>query len=82
MILMIEELKPCQFCGGKAFLIRVRGSYTIEPVTIRDQWRVSCEHGCCDTGLFHDAIFRDDNGELVIAKNGAYDAVKHWNKRG
>ncbi len=78
---MIEELKPCPFCGGKARIVRKTCSNKINPVTIMDEWTVECDKKCCSIKRFSDEIFHDDSGEVIIRKNGAKDAVYFWNKR-
>lgn len=76
-----NELKPCPFCGGKAALKKVRGSYKTNPTTINDEWKVSCEKECCACGTFQDMIYHADNGEIIVKCNGAKEAVEAWNKR-
>lgn len=74
------ELKPCPLCGEVAELRRVFKGCTNKS-TITDEWAVFCENGCCYTRRFSDEIYHADNGAIIIAHNGAIEAVEAWNKR-
>lgn len=78
---MEEKLKPCPFCGGEAELVRIRNGYRTSPTTIIDGWEVRCKKKCCSTLAFEDEIFHSDDGEIVIKKNGAKEAIDFWNGR-
>lgn len=77
----MEELKPCPFCGSEAILVRVQYGNKLNPTTIIDKWEVRCKNGCCRSLQYSDEIFHADDGEIVVEKNGAKDAVKSWNRR-
>lgn len=77
----MSEIKPCPFCGGDAKLKRIFEGYSGHPTTIEDMWTVECENGCCDIGTFRSEIFQDEEGEVIVRKNGAVDAVEAWNRR-
>lgn len=75
------KLKPCPFCGGEARLILVSHGYSERPTAIKDKWRVVCTNCLARTEVFGtDVHFRDD-GELMIAQNGAINAAEAWNRR-
>lgn len=78
----MSDLKTCPFCGGNAKLVRKTGSCKTHPVlTITDAWEVECENGCCKTPRFEDCIYHNDDGEVVVEKNGAKESMEFWNGR-
>lgn len=78
----MEKLKPCPFCGEEAELVRTAIRVeTTRMSQIKDRWVVKCKRGCCTSCEWIDNISHRPDGELVIAANGAEDAVKMWNSR-
>lgn len=78
----MEKLKPCPFCGGEAELMRTAVIVDTDRFSqIKDRWIVKCKRGCCRSCEWIDNICHRPDGELVIAANGAEDAVEMWNKR-
>lgn len=78
----MDELKPCPFCGGKANLKRYSSFYRNNPsTTIKDEWGVECENNCCKTNRYRDDIYHADSGDVIIANNGAHEAIEAWNRR-
>lgn len=77
------ELKRCPFCGGEAKVKKVSSNYVHsgDAVSITDSWTVICENGCCKMKVHKDNIFHNSDGEIVIASNGAEEAVNDWNRR-
>lgn len=62
---MTEELKPCPFCGGNAYLNCYKGT--------NYWWEVSCT--LCGASVSSPKIFFPYNKE---ARN---EAIKKWNRR-
>ena len=77
----MAELKPCPFCGGQSFLKKLDSSYSTHPTVIKDKWKVECENKCCWTPAFSDEIYHDGSGVIVVAHNGAEEAIEAWNRR-
>lgn len=77
---MEKELKRCPFCGGKA--ITQRDSLYNTYNEWGDSWRIIC--GVCGVGpgiKCNTLIKRDQNGNIVIEKDGRKEAIKLWNTR-
>lgn len=78
----MDKLKPCPFCGGEAELVREAIRVESNQMSkIKDRWVVKCKRGCCCTCEWIDNIYHRPDGELIIASNGAKDAVEMWNRR-
>lgn len=77
----MSKLKPCPFCGEKAFLKKISNGYKTNPTTIMDTWTVTCPNNCCNFGGFEDKIYHDDDGRIVVERDGADEAGDAWNKR-
>lgn len=76
------EISPCPFCGGLAKLRRVSKGYRPAPhACVLDSWKVECVNKCCSTPDYADEIYHADSGEIIVEKNGAYDAIIAWNTR-
>lgn len=76
------DLRPCPFCGGPATLSRTsRGlEYHGASSAISDMWRVACSKGCIAIAR-QSKIYQNDKGEVIVAHNGAEEAVVAWNTR-
>ena len=76
------EILPCPFCGGEAKLEKCsHGLRQASWNQIVDGWKVKCKNGCCESKAFEDCIYHSTTGEIVVEKNGAYDAIECWNQR-
>ena len=79
---MIEELKPCPFCGNELISVgwaRSRSAYVGEDVMIAIYYMVGC--GCGATMLVRMKNRDDDDDDLPTATEAARIATERWNKR-
>lgn len=75
------DLKTCPFCGGEAKLIQTSTGFRQRSSTITNEYIVSCTDCEVTTPSFESDILQDENGLVIIAKNGAVDAMEAWNRR-
>ena len=74
-------LLPCPFCGGGVNLRRTSSKYSTSPVMIMDEWAIECPSKCFHPKAFDSEIFQDENGKVIVKRNGADDARLAWNTR-
>lgn len=75
-----NKLKPCPFCGGKANIVQKVAGFKQNPLTISNQYAVSCSSGCCATKNYTDEIIRTVES-VEIKHDGVKDAIRAWNNR-
>lgn len=74
-------LVPCPFCGGDVKLRRTSNKYRTSPVVIMDEWAIECPSKCFQPKTFDSEIFQDENGKVIVKRNGADEARLAWNTR-
>ena len=75
------EVLPCPFCGQPAELKQIEFTYTINPVTLKNKYKVGCQACNIYTPLCTSNIWQDEYGFLHVDANGAEIAANLWNKR-
>ena len=79
----MEPLKPCPICGSKAEITTVsRGTGCYCGYTQRIS--VGCSNSDCKCGIkkyYDHEFYIDDNGCVIVTKDGFAKAAKEWNKR-
>ena len=74
-------LLPCPMCGSDVKLIRTSSKYRTNPVVIMDEWTIECQNKCFQHKVFDSEIFQDENGKVIVKRNGADEARLAWNTR-
>lgn len=78
----MSELKPCPFCGGKAYFEQ-RGYGTTDLGSVRLAFSIRCKK----CGIFgpgsdgHIAINLSSTGELNVWHDDRKQAIEAWNRR-
>lgn len=76
---MIEEMKPCPFCGGNPHIPLVGGG--VDRNTRCFMFNVRCSKcGVGFPGSYKIEVTFND-GELIISTDERTDAIKDWNSR-
>lgn len=76
----MPELKPCPFCGKKVSLRRTAYEMYRGNSTISDRWEIRCPE-CCVSVQRSSCIYQDNDGTVIIERNGAEDTIEAWNRR-
>ena len=74
-------LVPCPFCGSGVNLRRTSSKYRTSPVVIMDEWAIECPNKCFQPKAFDSEILQDENGKVIVKRNGADEARLAWNTR-
>ena len=78
---MIEELKPCPFCGGRAIVVQT--TYGTSDGSARLGFEIRCVRCSAKAPSSHGMVLvkLDDNGELRAWKDDRIEAMAAWNRR-
>jgi hypothetical protein len=70
------ELKPCPFCGGKAY-IKLKGK------SHGEHFGATYEVGCdeCQYSFNEESRWYICQGQIMTDKDGYTDCVRRWNRR-
>ena len=74
-------LLPCPWCGSGVNIRRTSSKYRTSPVVIMDEWAIECPNKCFKQKAFDSEIYQDENGNVIVKRNGADDARLAWNTR-
>ena len=72
----MDELKPCPFCGGKAFL-------DLKSKSHGEHFGATFEVGCrnCCFSFKKDSRWYIANGQIMTDKDGYKECIEAWNRR-
>lgn len=74
----MENLKPCPFCGGEAYIKRIGYGHNGLGKFV-ETYEIGCK--ACSIRFTKESIFKMEKGQPVYHKNGYEDCVKAWNTR-
>ena len=75
-----KGLKPCPFCGGSAFLQKIKTA----PNDDSEAWKISCSScGATPKGanVFNSIVIKKPNSDIAYKTDGKTAAINAWERR-